>query len=317
MERGLLSDPALAASYDDVVWFYLYQDFSHNEEDRRAERSAVRFGISAWPQHLLIDPRDLEVLGDTGRELGSFRAAVAAAVVGGELAPSPDELARYDALAEEIASARSLKPAKANLAHSDRVVRYFAVTRLAEDAPKAIVEVAAELLATPHDQTRYAVCKVLRQHAKPDPTLARALEALVREPGPASRNPNVVRIHATQALATCGDGESLAVLRPWATSGDAFNGLTGAAIDAVTALGERLPKARSAAREVLLAAFPPAATPRSDGTPEETTRRMTKALAQRVHDALAQLGGSQPPFPDDYDEAARVALVEAWSRRIK
>ena len=36
MERGLLSRPELASSYDDVVWMYLFQDFSHSDADRQA-----------------------------------------------------------------------------------------------------------------------------------------------------------------------------------------------------------------------------------------------------------------------------------------
>ena len=76
MERGLLSDKKLEASYGDVVWMYLFQDFSRNEVDRAAERVAVRFGISSWPQHFLVDPYTLSVLADTGRSLETFRAAV-------------------------------------------------------------------------------------------------------------------------------------------------------------------------------------------------------------------------------------------------
>ena len=55
MERGLLSDPKLAEFYDDVIWMYLFQDFSGSEADRAAQRVALRFGISAYPQHFLAD----------------------------------------------------------------------------------------------------------------------------------------------------------------------------------------------------------------------------------------------------------------------
>ena len=82
MERGLLSDEKLSRFYDDVVWMYLYQDFSENEQDRAAKRVALRFGISSWPQHFLVDPFSLETIGDTGRSLASFERAIQRARVG-------------------------------------------------------------------------------------------------------------------------------------------------------------------------------------------------------------------------------------------
>jgi hypothetical protein len=102
MERGLLSDQKLAEFYDEVVWMYLYQDFSDSPEDKEAQRVAIRFGISSWPQHFLVDPYTLEVIDSTGRSLDSFKNAVQRAEVGEPGALTNKALREADARAAEF-----------------------------------------------------------------------------------------------------------------------------------------------------------------------------------------------------------------------
>src|SRR5690606_32833596 len=156
MERGLLSDPQLAEHYDDVVWMYLFQDFSGSAADRAAERVAIRFGITTWPQHFLVDPYSLDVLADTGRRLETFRAAVERAeVTRRDAASNADDLAAADALAARLEGEVDVAEAERALEHADPVVRYRALEQLEERAPESILAAADRLLALPHDQTRF------------------------------------------------------------------------------------------------------------------------------------------------------------------
>ncbi len=306
MERGLLSDEALSSSYDDVVWMYLFQDFSGSEADRAAQRVAIRFGISSWPQHFLVDPKNLEVLGSTERTLESFRAAVAGAELGqNTVKPSPRELAEADRLAAQLELEPDVKLAREFLEHEDVVVRYRAIEILAEKSPQEIVSRADVLLAVEHDQTRYAVCAVLATIG--DESAAPALEAIVRDPG-YSRNPNVARIRAVQALARCGTGESLGAVAPHAASGVYFNGLTGVSIDTVLAIVQRHPESLDEARSILKGAFP--VLPGSD-KPERDLGACVR-LAERVNAALCELTGETIAFPDQYTDQSRMALIDRW-----
>lgn len=304
MERGLLSAPELAAHYDDVVWFYLFQDFSKSPADRAAERLAIRFGISSWPQHFLVDPHNLTKLADTGRSLPTFAAAVAAAKVrSGPADPTPKELAALDALAQKLEDGGEVKLAKQHLHHTDRVIACRALQLLAERAPDAIVADAGRLLAVPNDQIRGIVCDLLAKHGST--AIRDVLHGLVERPAP-SENPNVLRIRAVTALARCGDESTVALLGPLA-NGPANNGLTTTAIRTLAALGAREPKARPAAVRVLVAAFPAPAA----GT-DAAAARMQIGVAKAVHQALQELTGKQVPFPETWDEAARRKLAKAW-----
>ena len=306
MERGLLSDESLSSSYDDVVWMYLFQDFSGSEADRAAQRVAIRFGISSWPQHFLVDPRNLEVVGDTGRELDSFRTAVAGVELGqSAVEPSPRALAESDRLAAQLELKQSVELARGFLEHEDVVVRYRAIEILADKSPQEIVSRADVLLAVEHDQTRYAVCAVLGTVG--DESAAPALEAIVRDPGN-SRNPNVARIRAVQALARCGTGKSLRAVAPHAASGVYFNGLTGVSIDTVLAIVQRHPESLDEARAILKDAFP--MLPGSD-KPERDLGACVR-LAERVNAALCELTGETVAFPEQYTDQSRVALIERW-----
>jgi len=77
----LLPNPALKKNYDEVVWVYVYRDFSKNKRDRAAERISLRFGVTSWPQLFLVDPATMKILRHTGRSVESFQKAVAATSV--------------------------------------------------------------------------------------------------------------------------------------------------------------------------------------------------------------------------------------------
>ena len=311
MERGLLSDPELAKNYGDVVWMYLFQDFTHSEADRAAERIAIRFGISSWPQHFLVDPFTLTKLADTGRNLDSFRAAVKRAKVApGVAKPSAAELAAADALAASIEVGDDLRKAKQCLRHADRVVVFRALQAIAKRAPKELVPEAASLLAVPNDQIRGIVCDVLAEHG--DIEVRDLLHGIVRDPGQ-SENPNVMRIRATKALARCGDASSLAVIEPFATSGAYRNGLTTMSIGVVAAIAARDGKAKAAAIALLAKAYPAVPTGgEADAKLAATERRMCEALAKNVHEALQQLTGKQVAFPSEYTDETRKTLMASW-----
>ena len=313
MERGLLSSVELASSYDDVIWMYLFQDFSESEADRAAQRVAIRFGISSWPQHFLVDPRNLEVLGSTERTLETFRAAVASAELGdGPIEPSAAALADADRLARQLEGTRDVSLARELLVHDDVVVRFRAVETLADGAPDELVRRADDLLAIEHDQTRYVVCAVLAKIG--NEKAAPALERIVADPG-SSNNPNVARIRAVQALATCGTGESLSVIAPHAASGVYFNGLTGVSIDAIASIAFRYPLSAESAREILIGAFPSPPSPSPYPAQAERNDRACTSLARRVNAALGKVTGEEVAFPEAYDETSRVRLIERWSSR--
>jgi hypothetical protein len=305
MEKGLLADAALAKDYGDVVWMYLFQDFSHSDTDRAAERVAIRFGISSWPQHFLVDPFTLQKVADTGRSLDTFRAAVARAKVKpGAPTPSVAEFAAADALAQQLEKGGDLGKAKANLAHADRVVAFRAVQAIAAKDAKALLPETARLLAMPNDQIRGQMCDMLAEHG--DLEARDALHDLARDPV-GSENPNVMRMRAVKALARCGDASSIAVIEPFATSGEYRNGLTMTAVRAVAAIGKRVAKAKPVAVAALAKAYPAVV---ASGDDKEA--RMCEQLAKQVHDTLQELSGKQREFPGRYDDAARQKLMQAW-----
>lgn len=306
MERGLLSQKELASSYGDVVWMYLFQDFSKSDEDRAAERVAIRFGISSWPQHFLVDPFTLEVIADTGRSLESFRAAVKSVrVKKTEASPSPADFKLHDDLAAALEANADLALATKHLMHEDVVVRYRAVQVLAKKKPEVLTKESGRLLASDNDQIRYLVCDALTESGTVG--AKDALGAVVKDTGK-SKNPNVLRMHAVQALAKCGDKSSLALIAPHATSGAYLNSLTAAAIATIQAIAERDPSAKSEAVAILEKAYP---VP-PDAEKAATEKRACESLADRVHTALKKLTGKSVPFPKPYDAAARESLTRAW-----
>jgi hypothetical protein len=297
----LLPDPALKPAYDRIVWLYVYRDFSKSPTDLAAERVSLRLGMTSYPQTLLVDPSSLEILADTGRAVPGFLAAVERTKVRkGEGATARIRDAEERAAALEKSG--SVAAAKKGLADEDIVVRYRAIQILSEKDPKSLVPAAEALLATPNDPFRFEVCRALRKAE--DGQVARALERVLAEPKE-SLNPNVLRIEAAGALSACGDKESVKALAPFASTGEWRNGLTGIAVDAIAAIAKRGKAARPAAKDALLAAYPP---PSADAN----ERRGVEALAKRVHAALASVTGKKVDFPKDYDEKARARLRRSW-----
>jgi HEAT repeat protein len=304
MERGLLSDPRLAEFYDDAIWMYLFQDFSGSEADRAAQRVALRFGISAYPQHFLVDPYSLEVVADTGRSLASFSATVKGAKVGEAGALTHESLQKADTRAVALETGLTDERAIAALGDSDVVVRLLALRHLKNSKPEAIAANAEELLAVPNDHIRFLVCEVLADTGGAEHE--ESLVSLVRDPV-GSKNPNVMRIRAVQALEKLGGGRAVEAIRPHAVSGAWLNGLTSASVDALAAIASRAPQHRAVVKEALIAAYPE--PPQPD---DERQDRFCRSLAERIHQALADLTGKSVPFPETYDATARSVLQKAW-----
>jgi hypothetical protein len=294
----LLPNAKLKPAYDKAVWMYVYRDFSGSAADKAAERVALRFGLTSWPQHLLVDPATLEVVGDTGRTVESFLAAVNAAKAG-----KGDAALEAWRKAEARANELEAKPARAEtmLGDADIVVRTMALRLVVKASPAKVAARAAELLAVPSDPFRYEVCDALV--AQPDPAAVPALEAVLAGPKD-SRNPNVLRIKAAAALGACGGEGSIAALAPFAKGG-ANNGLTGTCVDAIAAIAARSPGAEPSAKAALVEAYPEPAA-------EASLEKATVALAKRVHGALEKVTGRKAEFPAKYDAAAREALRKGW-----
>ena len=314
LEQQLLPHKDLAPLYDKAVWLYNYQTFEDDEPGRAADRVAMRFGVTSWPQLMLADPYTLARLQSLGRSTTAFEQGFGAVRVEPRDAAAKEAaaqaLATADAVARRLAETRDVPRATAALVEKgtgrsdDVVVRTVAAKLLAEEKPGVLVEHAAALLKTDSDPFRYLVLEALKKAG--DAQAAPHLEALVKDPQP-SMNPNVVRIRAVQALATCGRVESIAVIAPHATSGVYFNGLTGIAIDALAALAKRYPDAASEVARLLRTGYPQVPKPDPDSKMGMRHHRAATALARRIHKASRD----PRPFPKTYDDAARTLLMSA------
>jgi hypothetical protein len=307
MEKQLLPDAALEPAYDRVVWLYVFRDFSESIADRAAERISLRFGLTSWPQHLLVDPETLEVIGDTGRAVTSFLPAVdraASRVTPSASLAAADRVRQADARAIELEKNPTADLVRESLGDPDIVVRFRALKLLVQTEPETVASRAPELLRVPNDPFRYAVCEVLAE--SPSADAVGVLHEIVAQPEH-SRNPNVLRIRAVSALAACGDAKSVTVIAPFAGSGDYRNGLTGIAISALVTIAERKPAAEAAVCDVLKQSFP---QPPDDSSASE--QRPCAALAKRVHEALQRVTGEQVRFPAAFNTQTRETLIEKW-----
>lgn len=319
MERGLLSDKKLAEFYDKVEWMYLFQDFSGSEADRTAQRIAIRFGITSWPQHFLVDPYTMEVIGDTGRSLTSFKRAVENAKVSDVMTPGRLAALDADAAAVERFTVNAemdsderealMQRAREALAGEDTVIRYRALEFLVKHDMPAVLKASPDLLAVPNDQMRFTVLKLLAEQG--DESACDALEELCRTT-PTSKNPNVLRINAVKALERCGKGTSIPLVAGYAASGDFNNGLTGTALATTLKLVERFPDEKAKAIELLKGGFPDIPEIAIDAPYRERTLRSCTALAKRINDALNTLSGKSIAFPAEYTLETRAALIKAW-----
>lgn len=303
MEEQLLPREELRPAYGQAAWLYVYRDFSGSDADRAAEDVALRLGMTSYPQHFLLDPSTLEEIADTTRAIPTFLAAFAGAKV--EKARSPaaaDRVARADALAERIRTSGDAAAARKGLEDPDPLVRCRAAEVLLAKDPAALSARAADLLAVRNDPFRYLLCQSLAK--APRPAAAKALEGLLREPE-GSRNPNVLRMRAAEALGACGNAGSVEALAPHAAAGWR-NGLTRTVVKALRAVAERDRAAVPGARDALAAAYP------EPEPGDAAAARAVTALAKEIHEALGAITGREVPFPGEYDAAARERLAKAW-----
>lgn len=306
LEKEVLGQSELKPIYEKAVWLYVFRDFSGSEADRKAERVALRLGYSSYPQHHLLHPITLKRVATPGRSIAAFLSSFAGAKVGEVgMLEGASAIAAAEKRAARIESRQDVGEALEALeTDTDIVVRYRAVEVIAAGKPVELLSRAKTLLAVPNDLLRYVVCEALMKLG--DERAASALEAVVNEPK-GSLNPNVLRIRAVQALATCGTPPSVAAVAPHAR-GPWNNGLTRISVTTIEKIGTRLKKASVAARNALVAAYP--VPPASDASAR--AKRATLALAKHVHEALGRLTLKRVAFPEVYDAASRESLQSAW-----
>jgi hypothetical protein len=323
VEEQLLPSEKLKPIHDKIVWLYVYNDFKEGEADRAATRIRIRFSVSSWPQLLLVDPYTLEVVGQTGRQVDGFIKAVENVKIERPKYAKNDELLKQLKEGEELAAQLETKPsaklAKKALEGQDLVARFRAVEYLGKEDPGALVENAAELLKVKNDLLRYEVCKAIKSAGEKvtfTDEVVTQLEDIVREPKD-SRNPNVLRSHAISALAICGDAGSLEAIKPHAVEGAANNGTTGAAVDAIGAIGKRSDEAKAPAAQILMECFIPHSDKPEDPKRTEWYAKMAIRIAQKAHAHLQDLTGEKVDFPKEYTEETRQALKKAFAEPVK
>lgn len=311
----MLPSAELKGVYDKVAWLWNTRDFTEDARDRAAERVEIRFGMTTYPNLLLVDPASEQVLAECAREVAPFLEAVRAAasrVKKGKAASGADTEAIAGELEEATAAKKAHPKAAALVGEADPVVRFRALQNLAATDPAQVAKRAGELLKVPNDAFRFAVLDVLTQ-AK-DAAASPSVLALLKGADDAktgSHNPNVLRCHAAAALGAMGDAGAIEALGPYATTGDYRNGLTRTAIDAIASIGERCgEKGRRPAAEALLAAFP-----KGEAVPANEVAMRTQ-LATAVQSALERVLGKGPEFPSDWTPATRDKLVAGWKARL-
>ncbi len=311
----MLPKAELKKSYDDVVWVWVYRDFKNDARDRAAERVEIRFSVTTYPNLFFVDPNTQEVLIDAQRTLPQFLSELKQAtsrVKKGKATSGADP----DAIAvelEETTAGKKAHPKAAQLVgDADPVVRFRALQNLVATAPSEVVKRAKTLLQVTSDPFRFAVLGALK--AAGDPSASQAVLALLKDadsPEVASRNPNVLRLNAADALGAMGDVAAIEALKPYATTGAYLNMLTKTSVQAIASIGARCgDKAKRPAAEALLGTFP-----KADAIPaNEVLYR--QQLVEAVHKGLEGVLGSGPDLPKDWTEASRAALVKAWQARL-
>ncbi len=305
----MLPNAALKPDYGKVVWLYVFNDFKKGALDNAATRIRIRFGGSSWPQLLLVDPSTMKVIGNTGRSVASWRGAVGRTRIGKILPDAGKRLAAAEKQATALQGKHTAKQAREGLDSKGIVVRMLALDSLSKSSPATVLARAEQLLSVPNDLFRYSVCQVITKAKGPvGPKVVAALERIVRKPEN-SRNPNVLRMRAVQALDRVGTVQSMRVIGPHASNGSYRNGLTRIAVEAVAGIASRNPKARSEAAAILVKGFP---------KPPEAGSRMMRLcvyLARSIHKRLSRLTGRKVAFPASYDAAARQRLIQAFSAK--
>jgi hypothetical protein len=283
VEKGVLPSPGLKPGYGAVSWLFNTRDFSGSPKDKAAELVELRFGVSSYPQLLLVHPETLTVITSMGRtERELLRSFAESKIEVGNAKLASERLMKAEAAVASLVKENSAASAKKALLdrNADIVVQFVALEILAEESPQDVVGSASTLLQVPHDQFRNLTCNTLAKVG--DPKAEGPLAKLLADPGK-SLNPNVVRIHAAKALARCGTKDSVAALVPFASTGAYNNSLTFVSLDALAEIAARDNKAAVEVKKVLLAIPKPPAS----ADPRELAR--SKALTERIQAHLNKL----------------------------
>lgn len=307
LEEDVLTRSEVKPLHGRVAWVFVFRNFSMSEDDRTAERMEFRFGVSSYPQHILVDPVSLKQIGSTGRTLTSFAAAVNAATR--RVRPQRNtRIARALKQSEQRAIQLETDPtvalAKNGLRDSDPAVQIRALEHLSSEEPAFLTKLAPAVLRTPNDIVRYRMLDVLKQH--PDDSVIPALQSIIKKPAN-SRIPNVLRIRAVEALGAVGGKESVPVIAKWASTGEYFNGLTTVSVKALAAMAQRDRTLRAHVAKALLRSFPEA------NLTKVQEQRYAASLARRVHESLQEVVGEKFDFPAAWDEKTKTALIDQWA----
>ncbi|MCB9869133.1 MAG: HEAT repeat domain-containing protein [Planctomycetes bacterium] len=192
--------------------------------------------------------------------------------------------------------------------------RAFAVL---DKAKAATSDAITALLTAPNDCLRYAALQSLA--TRPDPHQCAALVDLVQHAGGAghpSRNPNVVRIRAVQALAGCGDVTAIDALIPLLT-GSPNNSLTRLVPATLGTIAKRLPELRPRILGAFLKAVPAAVDPPQTRA-AQTQERLALAMARALAAAASTATGARVPAPGRrWSEQVRTSLVGSLKAQIE
>ncbi len=302
--ESLFSDPILNETYGKLSWLWVEQTHGNYGKNNEDTRTWLRFGVTAYPQILLVNPTSLEILKVVGRTPNEFIFDVKNVNVTVDSVDEPlSRLREAEKRARALQSQATTAFAKKCFADEDIVVRMLALRVLAKKDPNLVLDNAKELVQTPHDPFRFEVCALLAKYGS-SRDVTQELEFLFQKPDN-SLNPNLLRTHVVSALGTCGTSESLQVLAPQAANGDYRNVLTGACVEAIGRIAKRLPSARAEAVKILLMAFP-----------QPTEDRLCKQLAIQVHQSLVIITGLNVPMPESYNEQSRYLMIEGFKRYL-
>lgn len=346
----MLPHKKLANYYKKVTWLYVCRTFKKGSaKDAEALRTHDRFGISSWPQMFLFDPADDRVLQEAPRNLDAFIATfdrvlgafpkkerASAKVIeqrdshqrGGQERSIEERLSDQDPRVRSIALEDLLQPSKAGSifpkvqstienmflnAKEDIVVRIRALRLLRKKAALVVSKNANKLLTIANDPWRYELLAHIKEHPdrKLSPILVRILQAAGKEI--ASRNPNVLRIRASECLRKSGDIAAIQTLSDLARTGNPLNVLTRYSIKAMGEIGRRATgKDRILIIAELIAAMPPAALQQS-ATAKRHPRlgRIIHALVRENLAAIGLLIGTDklPDLPATWDAASRETVL--------
>jgi thiol-disulfide isomerase/thioredoxin len=327
VEKNLLPNADLKPVYDKLVWLYVNRGFNmNNPADRAAEKIEVRFGITNYPHLLMIDPETLGLLEDMARTPEPFVKAVQETKVRpNDPSAAMDKLKLAEKRAVQLENNQSKLLARTFLSEQDIVCRVRAVQALGHLEPLEVATQAKDLLGVRNDVLRIEVCKILDVLADPGaPTIYAAAVKAVKPALPIlgelaqkpkdSLNPDLMRCAAVHILGKFGGAESIQLLGEIAAKEAKENPekpLAREAVNALGAIGARLPKEKKKVTEALVEAYPQPPPPNADAA----TKVRYFSLAEVVHRHLSKINANKiviKPTMDRYDELQRELLRQQW-----